>query len=134
MRTLAIAFAATGVIAVISYIALREREPTWSVGGLYVIRDSEHGFGVVKILALDPDIVSVRIYKETFGERPSTIDPARLTLGTIHDAGRLGIGHLPLAESTFRSWEPQLLAQSTVSEEELEGYRMWKESGSGPFK
>jgi len=104
-----------------------------SVGGLYSIKD-ESDYKVVKILATDGGRVHVRIYKNKFSKRPETVDPSVLSLGAITDKDGFGIGHLPLDRATFDAWMPRIIMQTAVTEEELEGYRMWKESGGGAFK
>ena len=104
----------------------------WEAGGIYSISDGD-GFGVVKILAIDPGAVSVRIYRETFPTRPASVDPSELSLGRIDDPEGYGIGHLPLSPRDFALWFPVQLATVAVTDEELEGYRSWKESGGGIF-
>ena len=47
----------------------------WRVGGLYSTDDGTGQFSVVKILMLEPDVVHLRIYKEKFASRPTTVDP-----------------------------------------------------------
>jgi hypothetical protein len=133
MRTGVIALVVVATIALIWYFGRRETSPAWEIGGLYSVRDSERGFRVAKVLAIDPGVVSIRMYKQTFSERPSNIDPAKLSVGSINDT-EFGIGHLPLDPPTFSSWEPRFLLGSSLTDEELEGYRMWKESGGGAFK
>jgi hypothetical protein len=134
MRAGVIALIVAAVIALIWYIGQRERDAAWELGGLSTVRDSEHGFRVVKILAIDPGVVSIRMYKQSFEKRPSGIDPSALTLGPIDDADGFGVGHLPLDVPTFSSWAPQFVLRSTVTDEELEGDRMWQESGGGVFE
>ena len=102
----------------------------WRVGGLYSTDDGNGKFGVVKILVLEPDAVHVRIYKQTFATRPTSVDPKSLTLGRIDDKDGFSIGHAPLSRRTFASWQPVFLSQQSVLDSELEGYKMWKE-GSG---
>jgi len=104
-----------------------------TVGGLYSVKD-EAGFKVVKILAQDGAGVHVRIYANKFPTRPDKIDPAKLTLGSIKDKDGFGMGHLPLDRDLFASWNPKFIAQATVSEEELDGYREWKKAKGGVFK
>lgn len=104
----------------------------WEPGGIYSISNGGD-FGVVKILAIDPDAVSIRIYRERFPNRPDSVDPSTLTLGRIGDPAGFGIGHLPLAPRDFALWFPVHLTTQPVTEEELEGYRYWKESGGGTF-
>jgi hypothetical protein len=104
----------------------------WEPGGLYSVSDSS-GFGVVKILAIEPDAVSVRVYRERFPTRPDSVEPAALSLGNIDDPNGFGVGHMPVAPRDFALWFPVQLGTQPVTDEELEGYRLWKESGGGVF-
>lgn len=104
----------------------------WEVGGVYTTSDGD-GFGVVKILALDPDAVSIRIYRERFASRPVSLDSSALSLGSVDDPEGFGIGHLPLAPYDFAHWFPVQVATEPVTDEELEGYHYWKEAGGGAF-
>lgn len=113
-------------------------------GGLYsIIQDGDEGtFGVVKILVLEPPAVHLCIYANTFSSRPRSIDLSTLLLGEVsiedleNDAQEFnmtgcGIGHLPLSLKDFiYGWQPVFLGYSSVTEDDLEGYKMWKE-GSG---
>lgn len=99
-------------------------------GAYYSIIDGET-FSVAKVLKLEPEIVHVRIYKQQFSQRPRSIDPAALTLGTIHDKDGFGMGHLPLRLATFIDREPMFLTHAEVTPQELEGYNVWKESADG---
>ena len=106
----------------------------WAVGGVYSIGNGDGTFGVVKILAIDPDAVSVRVYRNSFPDRPKSVDPPLRTLGRLGDQEGFGIGHLPLAHRDFALWFPVLLFKEKVGEDEQKGYKMWKESGGGVFK
>ncbi len=97
-------------------------------GGYYSIADGEV-FSIAKILKLESDKVHVRIYKQHFSERPRSIDPSLLTLGTIHDKDGFGMGHLPLRLAAFKNRDPMFLTHSAVEPAELGGYELWKESG-----
>ena len=99
-------------------------------GAYYSIIDGE-AFSVAKVLKLEAEIVHVRIYKQHFSQRPRSIDPAALTLGTIHDKDGFGMGHLPLRLATFMESEPIFLTHAELKPEELEGYNLWKESADG---
>jgi len=105
----------------------------WEPGSLYSVGGDDGTFAVVKVLARDSGVVSVRLYREKFPARPSRIDPARLSLGQVGDAEGFGIGHLPLAERDFVLWFPVLIQKGAVSGDEMEGYRIWKESGAVAF-
>ena len=96
------------------------------VGGLYSCDDGDGGYCVSKILALDENIVHVRLYKNTFESRPVSVDLSTLAIGTLDETDNFGIGHLPLTKEEFESWNPELLEVKDVREDELEGYRVWK--------
>ena len=99
-------------------------------GAYYSIVDGDD-FSIAKVLKLEPEVVHVRIYKQHFSQRPRSIDPAALTLGTIHDKDGFGMGHLPLRLATFMESEPIFLTHVEVTLQELEGYNVWKESAGG---
>jgi len=99
-------------------------------GAYYSIIDGDD-IRIAKVLKLEPQIVHVRIYKQHFSQRPRSIDPGALTLGTIHDKDGFGMGHLPLRPATFLSSEPMFLTHTEVTARELEGYNFWKESAGG---
>jgi hypothetical protein len=99
-------------------------------GAYYSVTDGE-GFSIAKVLKLEPEIVHVRIYKQHFPQRPRSIDPAALTLGSVHDTDRFGIGHLPLRLVTFTDRNPMFLTHTEVLPNELEGYNLWKETADG---
>jgi hypothetical protein len=81
-------------------------------------------FRVAKILHADEHAVHVRLYADTFWNRPVAVKLDDLTLGT------LGIGHLPLAREEFERWDPIVIAHGTVGPAELEGYQLWTETGA----
>lgn len=99
-------------------------------GAYYSIVDGDV-FSIAKVLRLEQEIVHVRIYKQNFSQRPRSIDPAMLTLGTIHDKDGFGMGHLPLRLPIFLNSEPMFLTHAEVTPQELEGYNVWKESADG---
>jgi len=102
-------------------------------GGIYSIDNGNGKFGIAKILKVEPGIVHVRIYKNKFEPRPTSVNVEELSLGSIHDKDGFGMGHLPISERDFRQWKPVLLITKGVTEEELEGYKLWKDAGGGVF-
>ena len=98
------------------------------VGGVYSIDDGDGRVGVVKVLAKDDSAVHVRIYKNKFNERPKSIDTSTLSLGKIGDSDGFGIGHAPLAKEGFKKWNPEFLVTETVTDRELEGYKLYIEA------
>jgi hypothetical protein len=106
--------------------------PSYSPGDLYSVKD-EHGFKIVKVLVNEQDVLHIRIYKNLFRERPEHADQIKLILGSIEDPHGFGIGHMPISKSEFSSWQPEFIAHSKVTPEELEGYQLWKQSNGGVF-
>ena len=102
-------------------------------GGVYSIDNGDGKFGVVKILKLEPGIVHVRVYKNKFATRPTTINLDELSLGSIKDKDGFGMGHLPISEKDFNGWKAVVLTKTEVKADELEGYNLWKEAGGGVF-
>lgn len=103
-------------------------------GGLYSVDDGDGSFRVVKILVLDEDAAHIAIYANKFSTRPVTIDPASLTFEGVDDGGMdTGIMHLPLSREAFARDRPVFISQTPVTEEDLEGYYMWKEAGGEVF-
>jgi len=78
------------------------------------------------------------MYNGTYGSRPSSIEPSTLSFGfTADDLGNpealrrklaenIGMGHVPISWSGFIESEPVLIVRVSVSEDELEGYRLYK--------
>jgi len=99
-------------------------------GAYYSIIDGDV-FSIAKVLKLESETVHVRIYKQHYPQRPRSLDPGALTLGTIHDKDGFGMGHLPLRLATFMDREPIFLTHAEVQPDELEGYNLWKESAGG---
>ena len=99
-------------------------------GAYYSLIDGDR-FSVAKVLKLEPDKVHIRVYQQHFAERPRSIDPRALTLGTILDRDDLGISHLPLRLETFMRREPLFLTYIEVQPNELHGYNLWKETARG---
>jgi hypothetical protein len=125
------AFLAVAIIA-IGVVTSRNSRVQYHPGEIYSVQDRD-GYKVAKILAVDSIAVHVRLYKNSFPNRPHSVDVNTLTLGSIHDADGFGIGHLPITAATFSSWLPMLITRTVVTQEELEGYEEWKKSKGGAF-
>ena len=96
----------------------------WQEGGLYSTPNEDGTYAVLKILKLDPEGVHLRLYAQALAERPTDVQIETLDLG---------IGHLPIARSSFATWDLQYLKTVPVQAEELEGYQLWQEAGGGYF-
>jgi hypothetical protein len=106
-----------------------------SEGGLYYTKTENGAYSVLKILKLDEQGVHVRLYSNQFPSPPSKVDEATLFMaGVDHKPNEtLGMGHAPLSKKSFEGWKATFFQQSTVKEEELEGYKMWAEAKGGYF-
>jgi hypothetical protein len=120
-------------LASIVFVACRKPSATLEVDGIYSTDDGKGGYGVVKLLLHADGICHVRVYKQKFSARPATIDVANLSLGKPGDPDGFGMGHIPLREAGFLEWQPVLITTTTVTPEELEGHKIWKQSGGGVF-
>jgi hypothetical protein len=114
-------------------VACRRSAASLQVGGVYSTADGKGGYGVVKLLAHENGLCHVRVYKQKFQARPATVDVDSLTLGKPGDPGGFGMGHIPMREAGFLGWQPVLIIKTAVTPDELEGYKIWKESGGGVF-
>jgi hypothetical protein len=92
-------------------------------------------YGVMKILAADEGGVHARFYVQRYPTRPDEQSVGELCLGAfgLEDDDPFSIGHLPLSYPAFAGWEPELMGHAPVSEEELDGFRMWEEARGGYF-
>src|SRR5262245_34098948 len=96
-------------------------------GALYSVEDGGGRYVIAKVLAVERGGVHVRLYKNTFASRPQKVEFKQLSL----DGG--GLGHLPVTHKQFRAWRPAYVGASPVTNDELEGYRMWQEAKGGFF-
>ena len=94
------------------------------VGGLYSARQRDGSFRVVKVLAAGEGTVHLRLYAEKFQQPPPVAASSELSLGSL-PSGSFGIGHYPVSETGFLQTEKTLLAEESVAESELDGYRIW---------
>jgi hypothetical protein len=109
--------------------------PAVQTGGIYSVVVGDGQYGVVKVLKVDArearlSVLHVRLYKGRWPERPTQIDPATLTVGSIADADA-GLGHLPLSLRVFATWRPRLIMVVDVRPEELDGYEEWRKANGG---
>jgi hypothetical protein len=121
-------------IGLLSIIISRSRTKL-SEGSLYYFPNENGSYSVLKILKLDDQGVHVRIFSNQFSSPPSKVDESALFMaGVDHKPNEtLGMGHTPLSKKSFEGWKTTFFQQSTVKEEELEGYRMWAEAKGGYF-
>ena len=109
--------------------------PNWVEGGLYSTRHKDGSYAILKILKIDDRGFHVRLYSNPFDEPPKKIDESGLYMVPMKRTAneRLGVGHLPISKNSFETWHAAFVQQSTVSDEELEGYKMWLDAKGGYF-
>jgi hypothetical protein len=123
---------------------LGSKPPDPSIGEMFASRGADGAFIVLKVLAVDPVAIHVRIYSNRYDEIPAApprdlellgLGPdlaARVRRGERIDApGRLGIGHLPLSRNAFHEMRGRLIGVVPVRAEEMEGYEVWRQAGGG---
>jgi hypothetical protein len=101
---------------------------TVEVGGLYTTQDKDGSWRVMKVLVVDENAIHLRSYANKFLSQPKDVDPATLTLGGVNDPAGFGIGHFPLAKGGFSKGNPILIKVVPVTEDELEGYKLYLEA------
>jgi hypothetical protein len=109
--------------------------PNWAEGGLYYTRRKDGSYSVLKILKIDDQGVHVRLYSNQFAEPPKKVDETTLHMAGLHQKPNenLGIGHMPISKKSFVTWHATFVQQCTVSEEELDGYKVWLDDKGGYF-
>ena len=113
-------------------------------GEIYASREADGSYRILKVLAVDPDAISVRMYSNRFPDLAS-VDinrPELVGLGADFMERRargespavppnLGIGHMPLDPRGFGRMALTLVGSRSVDDSELEGYRYWRHDQGG---
>lgn len=93
-------------------------------GDLMSVIDGE-GFGVVKVLAVEPARVHVRQYGVRFPFRPWHVFSAYLA-GNPQQPGVQSFAHLPLDRTEFLRWAPLRLRTEPLSDDERAAMAAWE--------
>jgi hypothetical protein len=90
---------------------------------------------VLKVLKLDEGGVHVEVFSNHYDKPPSIVSESTLYIAGLKakTGESMGMGHVPLSRKTFDSWKPIFFQQSSVKDEELDGYRYWLEDKGGYF-
>lgn len=104
-------------------------------GGLYYTQNENNSYRVFKILKIDDGGVHVRLYSNQFLTPPTRVDESTLYMAGVDREPNetLGMGHAPISKQSFATWKAAFLQQSTVQDDELEGYKMWSDANGGYF-
>ena len=106
----------------------------YKVGSYFSIANEESGYSIAKILTTDFSGVHISLYSNHYQKRPEKVIPEDLVINSMNDiTNRPGAFHIPLLYESFEDWEPEFIMNGTVSEGELEGYKIWKEEKGGYF-
>jgi hypothetical protein len=111
---------------------LFEGSHNYEVGGIYTVW-AQGCYRATKLLSTDDGGLHLRLYGNSWVERPTHIDPTQLTLESTAENSPRAIGHMPLLRASFLAMGPRLVINTTVEDSELEGYRMWEEAKGGYF-
>jgi hypothetical protein len=95
-------------------------------GSICSVDEGDGKFGIVKILVISDEIIHLKIYTNKYTERPIAVDINTLSTGSVYDEDEFGIGHLPANRKVFDSWSPIAIAFDEVTNDDLEGYEIWK--------
>jgi len=106
-------------------VPVAEAKENIKAGSICTIEDGD-GYGIVKVLVINDEEAHIKIYKNKYESRPEKVDLSTLGMGSITDGGGFGIGHIPLRRKGFDNWKPVPVAFEAVTEEDLEGYNIWK--------
>lgn len=111
---------------------LFEGSHQYEVGGVYSVW-TQGCYRATKLLSTDDGGLHLRVYGNSWEERPTHIEPTQLTLESTVENSRRAIGHLPMVRASFLAMGPRFVIKTAVEESELEGYRMWEEAKGGYF-
>lgn len=103
-------------------------------GTYFSIAESEFGYRIGKILIFDEWGVHICLFSNHYLLRPDKVKPEELYMNSEEDdPKRFGIIHIPLLYSSFKNAEPEFIMNGTISEKELEEYKIWKNEKGGYF-
>jgi hypothetical protein len=91
--------------------------PSYKAGDIYSVDTGEEKFRAVKVVAEGPDTIVVKMYGAQFTSRPSKPD-TKVWEEDIPGTSNFEPIYMTLAKNFFREWEPELIGNETVSEEE----------------
>ena len=140
MKEALIGIAILAVVAI--FFAMRRSNTSGSSlvtiqpGTFCTVDDGKGSFSVAKILVMDDSAVHIRLYANKWKQRPSLseVEQTKLSMGNINNKEEgFGMGHLPLSRQTFAQWHAMPLKVIPVADDELEGYKLWKEANGGLF-
>ena len=120
--------------AEILYRDFEDFKEVFKAGTYFSVAETEFGYRIGKILNADEWGVHICLFSNHYLLRPDIIKTEELYMSSKEDdPERFGIFHLPVLYSSFKNSEPKFILNGIVSEEELEGYKIWKDAKGGYF-
>lgn len=104
----------------------------YRAGGIYSVW-AKGSYRAVKMLEADEGGVHIRLYANAWPERPESISPETLTLAQADPNDARAVGHLPMTRGCFLTMGPRHVVEAPVTDEDLDGYRIWMEQKGGYF-
>jgi len=86
------------------------------IGATYCLNDGEGGFRAAKVLAVEDEVVFVRLFGDRWTTRPS--------LSEVRKPSRSA--SVAFSDESFAGMKPIHLENGSVSADELESYEAWK--------
>lgn len=89
--------------------------------------ETEFGYRIGKVLISDEWGVHICLFSNHYLRRSEKVKPEELYMDSKEDnPKRFGIIHITLLYTSFKNAEPEFIMNETVTEIELEGYKIWK--------
>jgi hypothetical protein len=107
----------------------------WKEGGIYSFKNENGAYSVLKILKIESAGLHIRVYSNQFDSPPTQVDETTLYMaGLNHKPNEiLGQADLPILKQAFDNYKATFVQQSTVKDDELQGYKTWKAAGGKYF-
>ena len=93
----------------------------WTPGGIYASRKANGSYECFKVLAVEDDVIHTKPFLNQFGYRPRAADINSLFAY---------FGHAPMSRRGLEQSGAELIMETSLTEEELEGCREWADDPS----
>ena len=135
MKTQLTVIAFVAALLVSALVGCSSKTAGLKEGGIYVFKNDNGSFSVLKLLKVESAGVHVKIYSNQFDSPPTQVDESKLFLvGMQHKPDEtLGVADVPLKGEVFQNYKATFVQQGTVTPQELEGYNQWKKAGGQYF-
>jgi|GEM_PF-4660390 len=115
----------TMFIIVIAFCTSIRKKPTFKTGDICTIDMGAGKYGVIKILAIEPERVHIKVFSNTYIGRPEHVDVQLLTTITFDEAENHATEHVPLEKGDFNKLDAETVGSQGVTREEANTYLAW---------